>query len=222
MTPFDIFASVVLSLTLIFSIIKGFVREFFSLLAYVGGYLIAVEYQGTFAQVLMVSIPSKPIAKLIAFVTIYIVTAIVISLIGKIVKSILWSGTDLSIFDRILGGILGLVKGIAILVAVTFPLHFFPEVAKKVTENSYAAPYLADVLIFANQNRGNLSLKKTFLSFDMNEAKEKFNEMKDLNKLKKTYDDLKGKLPGSDKPLDQYSSDDRKKLEDILKSVDKN
>ena len=222
MTPFDIFASVVLSVTLIFSLLKGFVREVFSLLAYVGGYLIAVEYQGAFAQVLMVSIPSKPIAKLIAFISIYIVTAIVISLIGKIIKSILWSGTDLSMFDRIFGGILGLAKGIAILVTVTFPLHFFPEVAKKVTENSYAAPYLAEVLKFANQNRGKLSLKKPFLSFDINEAKEKFKDIKDLNTLQKTYDDLKGKMTVSEKPLDQYSSEDRKKLEDILKSVDKN
>jgi membrane protein required for colicin V production len=222
MTSFDIFVSIVLGLSLIFSLMKGFVREIFSLFSYVGGYLIAVKYQGTFSQILMESIPSKPIAKLISFVAIYIATAIVISLIGKIIKSILLSGADLSLLDRLLGGILGLVKGIAILLAITFPLQFFPEVAKKITENSYSASYLAEVLKFANQNRESLSLKNNFSNFDLKGAKEKFQELKDLNKLKKTYDDLKEKLPGSEKPLDHYSSDDRKKLEDILKSVDKN
>ena len=66
MTSFDVFVSVVLGFCLLFSLMKGFVREIFSLFAYVGGYLMAVNYQGTFAQFLMESIPSKPIAKLIS------------------------------------------------------------------------------------------------------------------------------------------------------------
>ncbi|MBC8288464.1 MAG: CvpA family protein [Nitrospinae bacterium] len=225
MTSFDIFVSIVLGLSLIFSIMKGFVREIFSLLAYVGGYFMAVKYQSTFAHVLMESIPSKPIAKLIAFVAIYIVSAIIISLIGRIAKGILWSGTDLSMFDRIFGGVVGLARGVAILVAITFPLQFFPEVAKKVTENSYTAPHLAKVLNFVNQNPGSLNIKKQFsnfdMDFDMEGAKEKFEDIKDLKKIKEAFDDFKNKLPDNEKPLDQYSSDDRKKLEDILKSVDK-
>ena len=73
MTSFDIFVAVVLGFSLIFSLMKGFIREIFSLLAYVGGYLLAVKYQSTFAAFLMGSIPSKPIAKLVAFVGIYII-----------------------------------------------------------------------------------------------------------------------------------------------------
>ena len=84
MTSFDIFVSVVLGISLVFSLMKGFVREIFSLLAYVGGYLMAVKYQDTLVRILIESIPSKPIAKLAAFAIIYIVTAIIISLIGKI------------------------------------------------------------------------------------------------------------------------------------------
>ena len=82
MSFFDIFVLIVLGLCLVFSLMKGLVREIFSLLAYVGGYLMAVKYQETFARVLMESIPSKPIAKLVAFVAIYIITAIIISLMG--------------------------------------------------------------------------------------------------------------------------------------------
>ncbi len=207
MTSFDIFVAVVLGFCLIFSLMKGLVREIFSLLAYAGGYLMAVKYQGSVAVVLMESIPSKPIAKLVAFAAIYIVTAIIISLMGKIAKGILWSGTDLSTLDRILGGVVGLVKGVVILVAITFPLQFFPEVAKKFTKDSYTAPYLAKVLDFVSQDPGAL--------------KEKFNELKEMKKLKDTFDDLKKKLPDNDKPLDQYSPEDREKLNAILKSVSK-
>ena len=221
MTSFDIFVSVVLGFSLIFSLMKGFVREIFSLLSYVGGYLMAVKYQSTFAQVLMETIPSKPIAKLIAFVAIYIITAIIISLMGKVAKAMLWSGTDLSMFDRIMGGIVGLARGVAILVAVMFPLQFFPEVAKKFTQDSYAAPHLAKVLNFVN-NPGTLNIRKKILDFDMDGAKEKFKELKNLKNLSDTFNDLKKILPDNDKPQDQYSKEDLKKLNEILKSVVKN
>ena len=220
MTSFDIFVSVVLRFSLIFSLMKGIVREIFSLLSYVGGYLMAVKYQSTFAQVLMEGIPSKPIAKLIAFVAIYIITAIIISLMGKVAKAMLWSGTDLSMFDRIMGGIVGLARGVAILVAVMFPLQFFPEVAKKFTQDSYAAPHLAKVLNFVN-NPGTLNIRKKILDFDMDGAKEKFDNLKDLKNLSDKFKDLKKNQSNNDKPQHQYSAEDLRKLNDILKSVDK-
>ena len=222
MTSFDIFVSAVLGISLIFSLMKGFVREIFSLLAYVGGYFMAVKYQDTLARILMESIPSKPIAKLAAFAAIYIITAIIISLMGKIAKGMLWSGTDLSMFDRLLGGVVGLARGVAIMVAITFPLQFFPEVSKKITEDSYSAPYLAMVLDFVNQNPGSLNIRKTLSDFDLEGAKEKFEDLKGLEKLKDTFEDLKDKLPDNNKPLDQYSAEDQRKLEEILKAVDKN
>ena len=222
MTSFDIFVSVVLGFSLLFSLMKGFVREVFSLLAYVGGYLMAVKYQSTAAHFLMESIPSKPLAKLIAFGTIYIMTAIIISLMGKVARAMLWSGTDLSVFDRILGGIVGLAKGVAILVAVTFPLQFFPALAKKFTQDSYTDPYLAKVRDFVKKDLGTLNIRKNLSNFDMEGAKEKFEELKNLKNLSDTFNDLKKILPDNDKPQDQYSEQDLKKLNEILKSVDEN
>ena len=210
MTSFDIFVSVVLGFSLLFSLMKGFVREVFSLLAYVGGYLMAVKYQSTAAHFLMESIPSKPLAKLIAFGTIYIMTAIIISLMGKVARAMLWSG------------IVGLARGVVILVAVMFPLQFFPALAKKFTQDSYTAPYLVKVLDFVNEKQGTLNIRKNLSNFNMDGAKEKFEELKNLKNLSDTFNDLKKILPDNDKPQDQYSKEDLKKLNEILKSVDKN
>jgi membrane protein required for colicin V production len=221
MTPFDIFVSAVLGLCLIFSLIKGFVREVFALLAYIGGYFMAVKYQSVFADVLMQSIPSKPIAKLIAFVAIYIITAIIISLMGRVASGMLWSGASLTIFNRILGGIVGLAKGVAILVAVTFPLQFFPEISNKITQDSYTAPYLAKVLDFVNKNPGTLNIRKSISNFDLEGAKEKFEELKQMKEITETLEGLKNHLPDNGKPQDQYSKEDKQKLNEIFKSVDK-
>ena len=125
-------------------------------------------------------------------------------------------------FDRLLGGVVGLVRGVVIMVAITFPLKFFPEVSKKLTEDSYTAPYLAKALDFVSQNQGTLNIRKKLSEFDMEGAKEKFEELKDLKGLKDSFDDLKDKLPGNSKPLDQYSAEDQRKLEEILKAVDEN
>jgi membrane protein required for colicin V production len=228
MTTFDIVVYSIIGLSVIFSLFKGFVKEVFSLLSYLGGYLMASKYQGVFSQLLMESIPSKPIAKLIAFAGIYIMTAIIISLMGRVARGFIMSATQLSGFDRLAGGFVGFARGIMIVVALTFPLQFFPEVGKKLMKDSQTAPHLAKVLTFVNQNPEALNLRKKLTDFDMGGMKEKFDELKNMKDMADQFEDLKKNLPNmggdsknEEKPLDQYSEDDIQKLTDILKSVEK-
>ena len=228
MTTFDIVVYSIIGLSIIFSLFKGFVKEVFSLLSYLGGYLMASKYQGVFSQLLMESIPSKPIAKLIAFAGIYILTAIIISLMGRVARGFIMSATQLSGFDRLAGGFVGFARGVMIVVALTFPLQFFPEVGKKLMKDSQTAPHLAKVLTFVNQNPEALNIRKKLTDFDMGGMKEKFEELKNMKDMADQFEDLKKKLPNMDgdskneeKPLDQYSEEDIQKLTDILKSVEK-
>jgi membrane protein required for colicin V production len=229
MTNFDIIVYFILGLSVIFSLFKGFVKEVFSLLSYLGGYLMASKYQGVFSKFLMESIPSNPIAKVIAFTAIYILSAIIISLMGRVARSFIMSATQLSGFDRLAGGIVGFSKGVIILVALIFPLQYFPEVGKKLMKDSQTAPHLAKVLTFVNQNSETFNIRKKLIDFDMSDMKDKFKELKGMKKMTNQFDGLKKSLPNmggdskkEDKPLDQYSKKDIQKLTDILKSVEKN
>ena len=225
MTTFDVVVYSLLSLSVIFSLFKGFVKEIFSLLSYLGGYLMASKYQGVFAQLIMESIPSKPIAKLIAFAGIYIMTAIIISLMGRIARGFIMSATQLSGFDRLAGGFVGFAKGVIIVVALTIPLQFFPEVSKKLMKDSQTAPHLAKVLAFANQNPDALNIRKKLTDFDMGGMTEKFEELKEMadqfEDLKISLPNMEGNSKNGEKPQDQYSKEDIQKLTDILKSVEK-
>ena len=228
MTTFDIVVCSILGLSLLSSLFKGFVKEVFSLLSYLGGFLLAIKYQGDFAQVLMENISSKPSAKLISFVTIYVLTYIIISLMGKVVRGMLVSGTKLSMFDRLMGGVVGFGRGMVIVIAVTFPLQFFPEIMKKVTKESETIPYLVKVLTFVNQNIGNFKFQNPLTDFNIDEAKEKLKELKAVNKMVDQLEEFKDNLPSmsdkfisEDKSLEEYSKDDLQKLNDILKSVQK-
>jgi membrane protein required for colicin V production len=228
MTTFDIVVYSILGLSVILSLFKGFVKEVFSLLSYLGGYLMASKYQGVFSQLLMESVPSKPIAILIAFAGIFIVTAIMISITGRIARGLIMSATQLSGFDRLAGGVVGFGKGVMIVVAVTFPLQFFPEVGKKLMKDSQTAPHLAKVLAFVSQNPEALNIRKKLNDFDMGGMKEKFEELKNMKGMAEQFEDLKNSLPNmngdskkGEKPLDEYSKEDIQKLTDILKSVEK-
>ena len=229
MTTFDIIVYSILGLSMTLSLFKGFVKESFSLLSFLGGFLMASKYQESFSHILMETIPSIAIAKVIAFVIIYVLTVFLISLMGRVVKGILYSGNQLSTADRIMGSVVGFGKGAVIIIALTFPLQFFPKVAEKMTKGSQTAPYIAEGLEFLNISSGSLNFKKKINdSINLKDAKQKFNELKELKNITNQFEELKEKLPilgkdskSGEKPLDNYSKDDLQKLNDILKSVDK-
>ena len=228
MTTFDIVVCSILGLSLLSSLFKGFVKEVFSLLSYLGGFLLALKYQGNFSQVLMENISSKPIAKVIAFIAIYVLAYIIISLMGKVIRGMLVSGTKLSLFDRLMGGIVGFGRGMVIVIAFTFPLQFFPEIMRTVTKGSETIPYLVKALTFVNQNIGNFKFQNPLNDFNIDEAKEKLKELKAVNNMVDQLEEFKDKLPNisenfvsDDKEMEEYSKDDLQKLNDILKSVEK-
>ena len=228
MTTFDIIVFSILGLSVVLSLFKGLVKEIFSLLSYLGGYLMAAHYQQSFAQVFIEIIPSKAIAKLIAFIAIYIFTAITISLIGRVFRSMIISATKLSIFDRLIGGVVGFGKGLIIIVAILYPIQFFPNISQKLTQDSQTAPYLAKVLQLINQKSASFDIRGKLDNLNIDEAKEKVDELINLDNMADKLQDLKEKLPSmekqfnsEDKPLDEYSTEDLQKLNDIIKSVEK-
>jgi len=228
MTIFDIIICSILGLSFLSSLFKGFVKEIFSFLCYLGGFLLAIKYQGSFSKVLMESISSKPIAKVIAFITIYALTFIIISLMGKVVSSMLVPGTKLSLFDRLMGSIVGFSRGMVIVIAVMFPLQYFPEISGKVTKDSQTLPYLVKALTFINKNIGNYKSHNPLADFNIDDAKEKLKELKAINGMADQLEEFKKNLPSmkknsisEEKYLDEYSKDDLQKLNDILKSIEK-
>ena len=229
MTTFDFVIYSILILSFLASLSRGFVKEVFSLLCYLGSFLMAIKYQGSLSHLLMENISSKPIAKVVAFSAIYILTAIIISLMGKVVRGILMSGNKLSIIDRLMGAIVGFGKGAIIVIAVTFPLQFFPEISKKVTRDSQTIPYLVEVLTFANKKSSKFNFQNPLTDINIDDTKEKLKELKVIQKVGDQLEEFKKKLPdisknsiSEEKHLDEYSKDDLQKLNDILKSVTKN
>ena len=174
-------------------------------------------------------VPAPPKLDGIFYESIVLFTAIIISLMGRVFRSMVMSTTKLSMFDRLIGGFLGMIKGVVIVLALILPISFFPNIYQKLTNNSQSAPYLEKALIYIDQNSTSFKLRKKLDNLNINDAKETISQFIKSNNMADKIKDLKEKIPPlekqfklENKPLDEHSNEDKTKLKDILKSVDKN
>jgi len=134
----DIVLLIVLGLSFVFGIIKGFVRQIVGLAAVVAGFFIAAYYHPYLARAFGRAFASGRWSNLIAFLLIFFGVLALGSLVGFLLSKLMRG--PLRLIDRVLGGALGLVKGILISGVVVMALLAFPTDTRALT-NSKIAPY---------------------------------------------------------------------------------
>ncbi len=102
MTWIDIVLIIIVLGLIVHGIIFGLVRSLFDMAGIIGGYLLAINFGD------MIRMP-----RFLAFLLIFVVTVIVFSISGRLFSKLVHL-TPLGLLDRILGGVLGLAKGIFI------------------------------------------------------------------------------------------------------------
>jgi membrane protein required for colicin V production len=118
MTVFDYVVLGVIGLSVLLSIMRGFVREMLALAAWVAAFFVAKLYTLQLAPLLPQSIPSLELRLLAAFLALFLLTLLLCSL-GAIALSGLFRQVGLGWLDRGLGALFGLARGmLVVLVAV--------------------------------------------------------------------------------------------------------
>jgi len=228
MTIFDIIVAVILGFFFLFSLFKGMVREIFSLLGYLAGYILALNYQDELAVWLREIVAQPVIARIVGFVIIFFVVRISFGLIGRLLRKFMAGSTVLSVPDRILGGVLGFAKGLVIVAVIMFPLSLFEDSYKKVTQGSVLAPYLEQIANFVSQEAHERNLLDKFPKVSIDDVKKKIKELSDLKELsedmKAKKDEImksvqdKVKTESKEQTQEKYTDEDKAKLKDILKT----
>lgn len=113
MTVFDYAVLGVVGVSLLLSVLRGFLREFLALAGWVVAFLVAKLYALQLAPLLPAAIPSEPLRLLAAFLILFLATLLVSSLLG-IALSEVFKKIGLGWLDRILGAVFGLARGIII------------------------------------------------------------------------------------------------------------
>ena len=225
MPLFDSLTAIVLAISLIYSIVRGMVREIFSLLAYIGGYFLAITFRGNFSAVIDPYISNSTASAIISFGLIFIASVVGISLLGKGIQKLIHSAPGLSALDRMFGGILGIAKGVIIIIILMFPLKYFPDLNTQITRDSFFGPHLNNLSQVLSRGVNTDRLIENFPRIDLSAVKENIKNWEGLDNLAQ---DLKNKVSNGEKPeelkgepQDNYTKDDKNKLNDILLSLDK-
>lgn len=139
MTPADWMIVVVVLLNVITAAIQGFFAEALSMAGLVIGYIIAAWQYQRLAEWLMSFLKSELLADIFGFLIIFFAVLILFSIAGRIARKLM-KAAGLSGFDRLLGALLGLVKGGLVVAVVLMGLTAFTPTSQML-EKSVLAPY---------------------------------------------------------------------------------
>jgi len=171
-TWLDIVIFIVLVVTLILGLIKGFIRQLVGIAAVVVGLILAAKYYLPFSRTVDRLVSADRWSELIAFMLLFIGVLVagwlVAFLLSKLIRG------PLKFVDHVLGGALGVFKGVLICGVLVFALLVFP-VNKNGLMKSRLAPYC-------------YWITKGFVHLIPRELKEKFREAyKEIVREKRPY-----------------------------------
>ncbi len=156
----DVILISILALTSILGVIKGFVKQVFGLLAGIIGLILALGFYSQVSWIYLRFISNEVVANFLGFLTIFLVV-LCLGWVSSYCLSKFIKG-PLKLLNNILGGGLGLLKGILICGVVVFALLVFP-ISKKALKESVFSPVC-------------LQMTRAMLSLIPQELKEKFKE----------------------------------------------
>jgi membrane protein required for colicin V production len=146
MNPLDIFFLVIITISMVFSLFRGMIKEVFSILSIVGGIIVANLLYPKGAIFLMRFISSSTWANIIAFIVIFLIICVLINFIGVLLHKAL-KKLALSWLDRVGGITFGFIRGVIIVVILVIILTKFPIAnSDKLIASSQIVPYLYGVV----------------------------------------------------------------------------
>lgn len=150
MTWIDGAALGVIVLSAVFSMVRGFVREALSILAWVGAGLVALRFYPPVEPYVASVLPEKSLVVFVAIGLVFIVTLIVFSLLAALLGGLV-RDSPLSGVDRTLGLLFGAARG-ALLVCLAYI-----ALSVSVAQNDWPAP-VVDARLLPEAHDGAVAL----------------------------------------------------------------
>lgn len=122
---------VIVAISSLMSLQRGFIREALSLVTWVVAFVIARVFSGSLSVYLTDVIDSPAMRLIAAFAGLFIVTLIVGAVVGALIKALV-TATGLTTTDRVLGMGFGAVRGGLVVVVIIIVLKLIPEIQNEV------------------------------------------------------------------------------------------
>ena len=240
MSTFDYAIIFITGICCLFSFYKGMVREIFSLLGYLVGYVLSIDYYEEVTSILQSMLSKEMMVRISEFSIVFTIVKILVAIfifftikfsfdiVGRLIRRSVGGSIAISFPDRIGGGVLGILKGFIIVAIMMFPLSLFRGGYERVTQGSIITPYLEKVFSVASQE--SFSEKFLDLTSDMSvdSIQGKLKKMSDLNTITKDIEIKKDELLDNikiltkkelkEEAMEKYTEEDKNKLNDILET----
>lgn len=147
---FDIAIIIVIGISVIISLFRGFFREAISLITWIIAIFVALKFAHYFSEKLVPYINSAAFRYIIAFVAIFfvvmIIGAIVSALIGLLIDTV-----GVGFADRILGAIFGVGRGILLISVALMMIYMSALKSEDWVKNSQLAPKFQPIVDWLNK-----------------------------------------------------------------------
>lgn len=117
MTAFDYAVLVIVGLSILLSVVRGLVREVLALLAWVVAFVAANLFGSRVGKLMPDAIPTEELRLVAGLVTVFFVALLAMSLVSMAISKLVKSA-GLSVEDRLLGSLFGLVRGLLVVVVL--------------------------------------------------------------------------------------------------------
>ncbi len=142
---FDVLIVVIIGLSVVYSFIKGLIKELFALGAVIFGFIIALQTCHLGGELLLPIIHNSDISTLLSFIGIFLLTAALIIILGSLLSRLIHL-VRLGWADRLIGSLFGLLKGLLISGLISLLMVAFVPGGKVVIERSTFATGLLKIV----------------------------------------------------------------------------
>lgn len=136
---------VVVAISAVVGLWRGFMRETVSLLVWIAAFGIAMSFSSLLADSMSAMIASPSLRAVMAFILIF-VTVMIIGVIVNYLLASLLKKTGLRTSDRMLGGLFGIVRGMLVVALITIVVELTPLVDSESWRESTIVAYLQPVM----------------------------------------------------------------------------
>ncbi|OGV77394.1 MAG: colicin V production protein [Methylotenera sp. RIFCSPLOWO2_02_FULL_45_14] len=119
MTSFDYAVLTIIGLSIIFSVMRGMVREMLAILGWVAAFYVGRTYTDQILPMMPVDIPTESLRVLAAFLVLFLATLLLTSLLGIALSAIIRK-VGLGWLNRLLGAMFGVIRGLLIVCVLVF------------------------------------------------------------------------------------------------------
>jgi membrane protein required for colicin V production len=239
MSIFDFVIIFIVGICFLSSFYKGILREFFSFVGYLVGYILAKDYYEELAIYLQSMVSQEIMVRISEFALIFIILKIFVALfifltvkfsfglLGRLIRKSVSGSSVINFPDRIMGGLIGGLKGLVIVAILMFPLSLFQGVYEKVSHGSIVIPFLEKAISTISKEPYVKKYLDLPSEFSVDVIQEKIKKMGDLDDVMKDIKVKKNEILDSiqeleingpkDSSMEKYTKDDKSKLNEIIK-----